>query len=77
MRGEEGRHEADTEAGDMGHCDLGGAGGAVDAGEQPAPFLPGGPAGHQYQCRGRRRPACGGRRPDSGGGDAGNGAGRH
>lgn len=37
----------------------------------------GGPAGHQYQCRGRRRPACGGRRPDSGGGDAGNGAGRH
>ena len=72
MRGEEGRHEADTEAGDMGHCDLGGTGGAVDAGEQPAPFLPGGSAGHQYQCRGRRRPACGGRRPDSGGGDAGN-----
>ena len=56
---------------------FGGAGGAVDAGEQPAPFLPGGPAGHQYQCRGRRRPAFGGRRPDSGGGDAGNGAGRH
>ena len=31
----------------------------------------------RYQCRGRRRPACGGQRPDSGGGDAGNGAGRH